>query len=866
MLTMGILVQVKGDSVMKILRIVRFFLIFLSVYSTLIPSAQVPAKPQAAKKSPKTVTTQTVAAPVATASDCSQIAAPIFTRHIQDTDLSAVEKTKLQEILNNLYLGYFVRQSGTEIFNRSGATQATIDADWDSLKKDETKYTSNPFCNYTALKQNPREIQENKICMDTSSLQQQTLNTAYCKQNLQNMYEACGAYQMILQSLAQQLTIKNFKNSQNYDALQMNYITFHLQRAISRLAQVDSIQCSGMTCTPKTTGDVRDQGMIVNIQNNSDRTFKIYQSTVDGKTQQQIGLIKPGLNNLNLYLASLQGAHATPQTLSEQIFNIVPDEKLNHDNTPFSIQIMTGTQLLTLLKSINKDPKGLFYMNGRKIAEKYAVDPKELTLVLIKIPTTNPEGTEFPLEQRIQAISLDQEHPYFLTMQINEDEVEYEIPNKKDQKGKKLIVQPSFFSIQSLPGQTGNITPVILPDFLAENKNLKAYTLLLQTAYIATITDFKFFDQKCFANEAMGYNLLGYFDDKEQRRIVLNDYSIYLNKKNLYEISNIIEGAIFETYIRYSFDIPLLYLSQGMTGKIVSNEIEGIYFNLNIYLLRNENINLGYQDNNLSMKSFGQTYQIPFQNDLFVKLPISNLSENVFVKVQKIDSKKYEFTCIDKNNQKLHTCIVYPSKPIENIQVDFLDGDKNWVGSTVPKSLLQANQKDFANFKINYTYDSAKDVYQLHTSAVRPIDKIKVIHEVDFFNYPITDMYLDLYHTYQVSTIYRCVVTQNGQLPSFLQSLSQDDWSKGIYMITEVLNNDSLNPQNPGSLTLTFYQSDGATKLGQVNIKGQSEDTQKIGIIEPVKAYDLGGKSLVEQFDIYLNTGIIFKYQSQKSK
>ncbi len=836
---------------------------------------------------------------------CTQVATVIFSQHLAKANISSVSKVQLQQILNNLYLGYLVRQNGAEVFDRSGTDPKMIESYWQSLKNGTAAYDTNPFCLYTALKQNPKDIQDNKICIDTASLQSQPVNVANCQQNLKNMYEACGAYQLILKDFLQQIDPKSFQPIAGADGQwQTNYVTFHLQKAVARLAATSSMVCSGMSCAPKFMGDVRDRGIIVNIQNNTQKDFAIIQSTVDDKTAQQIGMIKPGLNNVNLYLSSLQAPTATSQTASSYKFDVVAMGNNLSNNDQFSIKIMTGIDLLAFLKSINKNPKGLFYMNGRLIAPKYAVDPEGQFLVLIKSPKnqTTPimaydktADQDFPIDQRIQCIALNDSNPYLMTMQINEDEVEYEATKDAKEKSKVTILQPSFFSIQSLPGLaavdqtqtnatpqsqpktnspgtnpvtketlTNALPPVILPDFLSDNQNLNVYTTILQTLYIAALTDFAFFNQKCFANDMMCYDLLGYFDKQNQRRIVLNFYSLYVTKKEMLEIDEIIECAVFETIENSYTDIPLLYLFQNSKGILVSDDIKTDIFNLNFKLFDMKAIN--FKDKNyLNNEYFGKKYSLPFEFDLFFKISVKDLEKNIFVNINNIEKNKYNFILKNKDDVVLGNYTMYLPSVIQKIKIEFLDKNKFWLGTDVPEQLINAESNKFYNFKIDYTYNSSTKQYQLHTSAIRPIDKIKIVHTVTFFEYPITDMYLDLYNIYQVSTIYRCKVTENDILPSFLQTLSQDDWKNGVYIITEVKNNNKLSIQHSGTLTVTFYQSDGITKLGQLDIQGKNESTGKIGIIEPVHAYNLGGKSLIEIFDIYLTTGILLKYESNKN-
>lgn len=829
---------------------------------------------------------------------CTQVATVIFSQHLAKANIPVASKAQLQQVLNNLYLGYLVRQNGAEVFGRSGTDPKMIDSYWQALKNGTANYDTNPFCLYTALKQNPKDIQDNKICIDTASLQSQPVNVAYCQQNLKNMYEACGAYQLILKDLLSQIDSKTFKPIVGAEGqYQTNYVTFHLQKAVARLASTSSMVCSGMSCVPQFTGDVRDRGIIVNIQNNTEKSFAIVQSTVDGQDAKQIGMIKPGLNNVNLHLAALQAPNTTLQTPASYKFDVVSMSDNLSANDQFSIKIMTGTALLAFLKSINKNPKGLFYMNGRLIAPKYAVDLNGQFLVLVKLPknqTTSPMAYDktadqtFPIDQRIQCIALNDSNPYLMTMQINEDEVEYETTKDAKTKEKATILQPSFFSMQSLPGLaqvnptpatptqqqskkstsannntatqpilTNSLPPIILPDFLSDQENLNVYTTVLQTTYIAALTDFAFFNQKCFANDMMCYDLLGYFDKKNQRRIVLDLYSFYITQKEFYEIKNIIESVVFNTSINSYNDIPALFIDVNSLGELVPNDFVTKFCNFQI-IINNNFSNL------LDIGLFGKIYGLPFQNILFCKASTQDLFENIFINIDYIDSQEYKIIFKNKDDQVFSQHMIYlPDEGIKKITVDFLDGNKNWLGDEVPSELINQGTKKNYEFKINCKKNSNKK-YQLNASAVTPIDKIKVTHVIKFFDYPITDMYLDLFNRYQVSSIYRCFVTENETLPSFLQSLSQDDWINGIYMITEVKDNEKLNKEYPGKLTLTFYQADGKTKLGQLNIEGKNDTTGQIGIIQPVYGYNLGGKSMIKIFDIFLSTGILLKYEFNK--
>ena len=58
-------------------------------------------------------------------------------------------------------------------------------------------------------------------------------------------------------------------------------------------------------------------------------------------------------------------------------------------------------------------------------------------------------------------------------------------------------------------------------------------------------------------------------------------------------------------------------------------------------------------------------------------------------------------------------------------------------------------------------------IHMLQVSQISPIDKVEYVHAIKFSKYPILGLYLDVYNKFQISSITRCVIVENGMLPVF---------------------------------------------------------------------------------------------------
>ena len=193
----------------------------------------------------------------------------------------------------------------------------------------------------------------------------------------------------------------------------------------------------------------------------------------------------------------------------------------------------------------------------------------------------------------------------------------------------------------------------------------------------------------------------------------------------------------------------------------------------------------------------------------------------------------------------------------------FISRAKNWAGSIVPMQLINLQPKIHNDFQVTYEAIPAEKKYMLAVHPTSPIDKSNVIHTTYFSTLPITSLYYDVYQTFHSAHFTRCQIIENGTLPSFLSNLSQQDWQNGVYIIPSIKNSSHLNAQHPGSLTVTFYKSD-KTLLGHINNPGLYENNEATpGIRKPAKSYDLYSNAFNPLFNVFINSGILIKFQSK---
>ena len=229
-----------------------------------------------------------------------------------------------------------------------------------------------------------------------------------------------------------------------------------------------------------------------------------------------------------------------------------------------------------------------------------------------------------------------------MTMQINEEDVEILGKDQKPTGKKQNILQPSFVSVQTIQNtgiQKQQLPMLILPQFLSAIPTLQLYWMMLTTIYIAASTDFEFFGEKCFANDFMYFEKLGYLDKNKICRIIVDVNNVFLSTTELYQIPNITIGALFETDLLQAHDVPMLYMTQDNNGNLAANDSANISFNILLDFNKLNNSDVSYSFFN--EHGFNLIYDMPDSTKMFVTLSSALLKEGVFVYITKKTQKNY---------------------------------------------------------------------------------------------------------------------------------------------------------------------------------------------------------------------------------
>lgn len=649
--------------------------------------------------------------------------------------------------------------------------------------------------------------------------------------------------------------------------LHTNYATDHLRKAVGRLSTVFAVDYNNGA--PKTLfeGDVRDIGVIVNVQNNTKAQFNMYQSSVDGKSTSHIGQINPGLNGVNLHTAALQ-LPATATTIDKEApsaYCFDFHEMSSESPTRISVRMMSGAQLVQFLRTLPRDKKALakdtFEMNGLPTSPEYLAEPKDWYLVLIQNPTPITNDHRNP-DQRIQAINISKlSGPYLLTMQINDQEIKMKGSDAVT-GSEKTIFQPSFTTVQIMQNQTMpalDIPLLILPKFLSDLPMLGCYWMLLSTTILATQTQGKFFGPDTFGQPYEYFKGLNCFTNQTRYSFFIDLYNRFRPDYILYNAPWLMANALLETDLQTCSDIPSVYTAQDAYGHVIVNQ-EGFYY-INFLAIFTPKVD---QKNNsvlFEKKGFNITYADP-RNQLYsfiVNGPVEDIKQGIFGALTQTDDGVYELTWTNKKNKIISSQVLHLEALPSNVQITFVNQSMNWVGSSVPNELIPLSVGKTAHFKVTYEYSPANNKHILLAQEMSPIDKQAVFLPLQFSSYPISELYFDMFNTFNVQPSTKCYFIKNGIIPDVLSGLTQEDWQSGIYVVPVVHNNDKITPSNPGALKLIFYKAD-KTYLGEILITGDYLGSIDAGIKEPVSAYTVNIDKNNSLRGLYLSTGVFLQY------
>lgn len=682
--------------------------------------------------------------------------------------------------------------------------------------------------------------------------------------------------------MAQHLDPKTFAPLTNdpQGTIHTNYATVHVRQVMQRFSQIYKISIDPTSKQPSInfTGDVRDTGIIVNLQNNTDAQFALYQKSIDGTQSTQIGLIQPGMNALDVYTGALQtdkapkvlnkksGSAQQSNSTTTQYFQF---QELNAVSpVTIDLKIMTGTQVIAFLKTLYRDPESLkkdtFEMNGLPTSPEFITNPNDWYLLLIQNPTPSTATQRDP-QQRIQAINISKfSTPYLLTMQINQENVEITPTSHNQPAVHADVYQPLIQIIQFMKDHTEQkllIPLIILPNFLDSQIQLKATQLLLNSILFTIVNPTQFFNVKTFGNQFQYFSAFNCFNNQNKYDFFIDLYNKFKNDYILYNASWLMANSLIETDLKHCTDMAQIYTAQDAYGHVIVNEKNFYYitflamFKPIVQEADNQNLFIQYGFNAAYAYPLNQLYTI------IVNALTKDLSDGIFAKVIQVKEGVFQLTWTNKKNKIINSQKLYLHAQPSNIEITFANQYSNWVGSSVPADLLPLQINTPTDFKVTYEYSTTNDKHILLTQATSALDHQEVFLPLQFSEYPIQNLYIDLFHTINVKPFTCCEIIKNSVLPECLVDVTEQDWQSGIYMVPIIHNNEKITPQNPGYLSLAFYDPNKKL-LGTFTTQGLYNNTTTVGIQEPVHAYAIHFSEKNCLKNLYLSTGVLLQYSN----
>jgi len=666
------------------------------------------------------------------------------------------------------------------------------------------------------------------------------------------------------------LFAKYLSNPQNFLTIkspeQKNYATMHLVKTMERLASVSQLSFTNNEPKISFSGDNRDFGVIVNIKNNTDSRFSIYQSSLDGKIKTQIGQVVAGINAVNLHTAALQNPQTKNAKTKQPSAYYFDFYELNAENpTYISIRMYTGQELIDFLETLPRKDKSSFQLNGLPTGKEYLTHLQDWYMVLIQNPTekTQPEPN---IDQRIQAINISKlSGPYLLKMQINQSSVAITAQSSTTDETLELF-QPSLTNALIPKNQYAQLTQcpfIILPSFLWTMPQIKTLWILNYTTYIAALTQYKIVGVNSFGKAFTYFEQLGFFNITNEHSLFVDLYNRFKPGYNLYNASWLMSAGLYETSLNICTDIPQIYTAQNSFGEVIANGHN--FYDFTFLTIFEPQDSQTASEKLLENKDFNAIYSLP-KYQLYSSITNArqtDLKKGIFGSLTKIKSNVYKLTYSNKKNKILSSQYLYLDSPVSNIQIIFVNFEQepNWTGTALPTNLIPQKPGETTHFKVTYEYSATNNKHILLTQSTSAIDKQEAILPLYFSKYPIQELYVDVFHKFNVAPYTRCFIIQDGIIPDPLTSLLEQDWKNGIYMIPTIENNDQITPNNPGALTLVFYKYD-KTMIGKLTINGQYNNTAEKGIKEPVTAYNPHFTETNCISDLYLTTGVLLRYNS----
>ncbi|MCX5922991.1 MAG: hypothetical protein NTU89_00310 [Candidatus Dependentiae bacterium] len=354
-----------------------------------------------------------------------------------------------------------------------------------------------------------------------------------------------------------------------------NYVTQHFSPAGTRLSS-----CCNMA-NATFSGTSADSGVVLGVENNTGLDFLVMQNSVI------IDVLKPGMNDVALHLASLISSTGTTSVTSDITF--VP--KSGAQSSQVRLRVLTGAQLSTHMTNISTAQGGAFLKNGTNSLPgvgQLAATSSDQYLVVETVSTDSSKPLN-AAEQRIQVLNLTNiTNIYTLILEINLMGLVFEAKGTVSNGSTSTVDKVSEYAslndtyLVSIKNVhiLNEVSAHVVPLLVLPRKILQSGTSLNlpYATYIQSYSNYiagknagaakEYYDLMInYVAEPYGYlNALHYFDtDKSLLAVV--DQSANLASGTV--LDSVIGTDVYATSLALSSDLSLVYTAQDANGNTV---------------------------------------------------------------------------------------------------------------------------------------------------------------------------------------------------------------------------------------------------------------------------------------------------------
>lgn len=544
---------------------------------------------------------------------------------------------------------------------------------------------------------------------------------------------------------------------------ELHYLKNHLLLAVTRLATVCSYGISNsasqynMIEINSDAVTAYDNGVIVNIQNNTDDALIVYQNSITDSSQ--IGTLTSKSNDFFIHTASLMDSSATltagAVSAKPNIDNMIEIEDKAAQSSVF-IQVLDEKQLSKLVTTLNTTLNAVAGSSGNYFAynqtNTYSAPNNAQYLLVTNFDTATLASTTVSINDilmyRIQAINIAEfdQKPYCMTLQINKENVGAGLQNDKMNTGTAgtSILYPSIVSMKTYTFQNlfqkqnhssdfSAMPLLLIPDdilYSSSISGLQAHYGIWLMSYAAALTEFQFGCEFGNNHDCLT-NTFDLFDTKNiPMRAVIDAQGNLVSGQSVSFYSNnqgmLIGSDVWDIGNNFHQDIPILNLYAGtqtdINGNImpVLNQTGGDYINFAV--------SFDGQRSNFDTQ-FGKDYGQPYANMMLFSLLTKNMQVGVVGTLSQPTAGDYQIIFTDKSDNVLAVQKVFLNQSTaKSISVNFLNSDDvNWTSSVTLPLVGVGKSKSFV---LNYALSGTKHILSIIKQSKKSTKKIVVADHV----------------------------------------------------------------------------------------------------------------------------------------